>query len=86
MKDRVRYFLVPPDEIGYIGFIVHAYDGLALVRTVDGRMGLIELLLAPDLEEDLSALLEDLAREVDMRELSPEELTALGPGLDLCPV
>jgi len=86
VKDRVRYFLVPPGEISYIDCIVHAYDGLAVVRTLDGRVGLIEMLIAPDMEEELSALIEDLAREVRIRELSPDDVALMGDHLDLSPL
>jgi hypothetical protein len=69
VKDFTRWFIVPPAEIGYIGFIVHAYEGLAVVRTLDAQRGLIEMLVAPDFNEELSALLTDLAQEVELREV-----------------
>jgi hypothetical protein len=79
MKDRTRYFMVPPEEIAYVGFVVHAYEGLAVVRTLDGRLGLIEMLVAPDLEEELDALLRELSRELALREVTWEEIAPLGP-------
>jgi hypothetical protein len=73
MKDVTRYFLVPPEEIAYLGFIVHAYEGLAVVRTLNAQAGLIEMLVAPDLEEELRALLKGLSGELDISEVSPED-------------
>lgn len=86
MKDKLRYFLVPPEEISYIGFIIHAYEGLAVVRTLDGEMGLVEMLIAPDLEDEFSALLDALSEEVPMREITVAEVRSLGKELDLCPL
>ncbi len=78
MKDHARYFMVSPEEISYVGFVVHAYEGLAVVRTLDGQLGLIEMLVAPDLEEELDGLLGELTREVGLREITAEEAASLG--------
>lgn len=72
-KDVTRYFVLAPSEIAYVGFIVHAYEGLAVVRTLNAQVGLIEMLVAPDLEDELRALLKDLSQELEIREVSPEE-------------
>lgn len=80
MKDLTLYFMVPPSEIGYIGFIIHAYEGLAVVRTLDAKRGIIEMLAAPDFEAELRALLHEMAEEVPMREVSRELIQAWGIG------
>ncbi len=80
MRDLTLYFMVPPSEIGYIGFIVHAYEGLAVVRTLDAKRGIIEMLAAPDFEEELRALLREMAKEVPMREVSRDLVQAWGIG------
>jgi len=71
--EETRYFQMPPSEIAYFGFVVHAYEGLAVVRTLDARVGLVEILVAPDLEEELNALLKGLSQEIPLREVSPQE-------------
>jgi predicted subunit of tRNA(5-methylaminomethyl-2-thiouridylate) methyltransferase len=78
LKDLTLYFLVPPSEIGYVGFIVHAYEGLAVVRTLDAERGLIEMLVSPDFEAELRALLKEMAKEVSLREVSSELLETWG--------
>jgi len=78
LKDLTLYFLVPPSEIGYVGFIVHAYEGLAVVRTLDAKRGLIEMLVSPDFEAELRALLKEMAKEVSLREVSSELLETWG--------
>lgn len=85
MKDKARYFILPPEEIAYVGFVIHSYEGLGVVRTLDGDKGLVEILLSPQMEEELEELLKALAKEVPMRELSREEAASLGGDADLCP-
>lgn len=84
MKDKSRYFLLPPQEIAYVGFLIHSYEGLAVVRTIDGEMGLVEMLVPSDQEEELMALLEALKEEVPITELTEEQVTSMGRKLDLC--
>lgn len=76
VRDVTRYFLVPPSEIAYVGFIVHAYEGLAVVRTLDPGLGLIEMLVAPDLQGELEDLMKDLSREFEIREVSRDEVAS----------
>lgn len=86
MKDKARYFMLPPEEIAYVGFVIHSYEGLGVVRTLDGDKGLVEILLSPQMEEELDELLRALAQEVPMRELSRQEAASLAVGADLCPL
>lgn len=86
MKDKARYFMLPPEEIAYVGFIIHSYEGLGVVRTLDGNKGLVEILLSPQMEEELEELLRALGQELPMRELSRQEAACVGGGADLCPV
>ncbi len=86
MKDKARYFMLPPEEIAYVGFVIHSYEGLGVVRTLDGDKGLVEILLSPQMEEELEGLLRALAQEVPMRELSRQEAASLAGGADLCPL
>jgi hypothetical protein len=82
MKEETKYYLLPPSEISYVGFIVHAYEGLAVVRTLNAPAGLIEMLVAPDLEDELRDLLKDLSREVPIREIPSDQVSAWMPEKD----
>ena len=56
MKSIKRYFKVNREDISYLTFILESYSGLAVVRTIDSREAIIEILIAPqngDLFEDL---------------------------------
>ncbi|MBN2125088.1 MAG: DUF4911 domain-containing protein [Deltaproteobacteria bacterium] len=47
-------------EIVYISWILESYDGAALVRTLDPRQALIEVLIAPGCESLVSGILQSL--------------------------
>jgi len=56
LKSIRRYFRVNREDIGYLTFILESYSGLAVVRTIDSKEALIEILIAPqngDLFDDL---------------------------------
>jgi hypothetical protein len=58
LKSLRRYFKVNREDIGYLTFIIESYSGLAVLRTIDSKEGLIEILITPqngDLFEELIA-------------------------------
>jgi hypothetical protein len=78
MKDTTRYFVMPPEEISFVGFIIHAHEGVAVVRTLDSKRGLVEMLVSPFMVEELEGILEDLRKEVDIQEVSEEQVRQWG--------
>ncbi len=63
IKQRYR---VDRREIAFIRFILEAYDGLAVVTTLDPEAGLIEFQIAPGCEQDLETILQDLKQDIMM--------------------
>lgn len=59
-----RYYRVDRREIAFIKFIVEAYDGIAVMETLDPMAGIVVFHIAPGCERDIDALLEDLKREI----------------------
>ncbi len=64
-----RCYRVAKIEIGYLRFILESYDGLAFVRTLDGREALVEIGYPPSRSADAEALLVALAGECAMAEV-----------------
>ena len=58
---------VDKKDIAYIVSIFEGYDHLAVVRTIDPSLGLIELMISPDFLEDTVKLTEALAEEISFR-------------------
>ena len=67
IKQRYR---VDRRKIAFIRFILEAYDGLAVVTTLDAEAGLIEFQIAPGCEQDLAMILQDLNQEILMEPAS----------------
>jgi hypothetical protein len=61
-----QHYRVDRREIAYIRFILEAYDGLAIVKTLDPQAGLIEFQIAPGCEQDVEMILEDLQSRIMM--------------------
>ena len=51
-------------EIAFLRFIFEAYDGIAVVETLDARKGIVLLHVAPGCDEDVEGVLQDLKKEI----------------------
>jgi len=60
-------------EIGYLKFIIEAYEGMAVVTTVNSEKGIIFLTIAPGWEEDTDRVLKALQKQILMESLPAGE-------------
>ena len=51
-------------EIAFLKFILEAYDGVALMRTIDPHLGTVELLIGPGSEDEVARIIEDLGSRI----------------------
>lgn len=59
--DVIPIFLrVQPRDIALIKFVVESYEGVGILRTIDRRVALIVLLVAPDFIDSARAILASL--------------------------
>lgn len=61
MKTTKQFYRVDRRQISMIRFIFEAYEGLAVVTTLEARAGVIVLSIAPGCEAMASAIMQDLA-------------------------
>jgi len=59
-----RYLRVERREIAFIRFIFEAYDGIAVLETLDPKAGIVVFHIAPGCERDVDAVLQDLKMEI----------------------
>jgi len=57
---------IDPGQIYFLKFILEAYDGLAILSTVDKVAGLVELRYPQELQPDLQSLLEAMKNRLGM--------------------
>ncbi len=57
---------VPRSEINYIDGLLDSYEGLALMRTIDGKKGIVEFWVPPGFESEFEQFIEDIKKEVEI--------------------
>lgn len=74
IDDVVPYFLkLPTENIVILKFLLESYEGLGELRTLNREKGEIVILAAPDLFEDLRAILESSLHLTQHREIAAPE-------------
>ena len=63
METTRLFFRVDRRQINFVRFIFEAYEGLAVVTTLDADKGHIGLAVAPGCEEMAGRIIEDLGRQ-----------------------
>jgi hypothetical protein len=72
-QSRVWIYRVDPQQIHYLQFILEAYDGVAMLTTVDAREGRVQLAVPRGGEADARSLMEALEGELGRGPLTREE-------------
>jgi len=70
LETTKRYYRVDRREIAYLRFIFEAYDGIAVLQTIDARKGLIVLHVAPGCDEDAQYVVQNLKKEIMIEPMS----------------
>ena len=61
-----RYYRVDRRKIAFLRFIFEAYDGLAIIETLNPESGVIVFYIAPGCETDVDMVLTDLKADIVM--------------------
>jgi hypothetical protein len=64
------YFRVNREDIAYLKFVLESYEGLGVLRTVDPRSGIVEVMVPPGLEKDMEMVLEGLRDEISIERIA----------------
>lgn len=62
MRTLHQYFRVDRRRINLVRFIIEAYEGIAVVTTLDPGLGLVVLAVAPGCEAIVQDVMRDLGR------------------------
>jgi hypothetical protein len=69
--DTISLFIkIPTAEIAYLNFILESYEGVAIVRTIDPREGIVEVMVPPHYQKEIKEILKNLAEEFPIQELT----------------
>ena len=61
MRSLQKTYQVDRRHIAFVKFILEAYDGIAVMTTVDPRAGIISLAVPPDFESETDRLMSELS-------------------------
>ncbi len=67
-----KYYRVDRREIAFLKFILEAYDGLAVLTTIDSEKGIVVINIAPGCEADVEMILQDLKKNVMIENIPSE--------------
>ena len=64
METIKKYYRVDRKEISFLKFIFEAYDGIAVLTTIDSEKGVVVLRIPPGCEGDVEMILQDLRNDI----------------------
>lgn len=65
-----KYLRVDRREVAFLKFIFEAYDGLAVVSTVDPESGIVMFHIAPGCEAEVEMILQDLKKKIMIEQVA----------------
>ncbi len=72
METIKKYYRVDRREICFLRFIFEAYDGIAMLTTVDPDAGFVTFYISPGCEEDVEMILQDLKNDIMIEPLAKQ--------------
>ena len=69
LKTIKKYFRIDRKEICFLKFIIEAYDGIAVLTTIDPVKGIIVINIAPGCEEEVEMIIQDLKKTIMIESL-----------------
>ena len=75
MKTTTEYYRINRRDISFFRFVFEAYDGLAVVSTMDAGQGIISVTTAPGCQNETQAIIQGLQQEIMIEKVdfSPPE-------------
>ncbi|WP_026843264.1 DUF4911 domain-containing protein [Citrifermentans bremense] len=67
-----RYYKLANRDIVYLKSILEAYEGLNTMSTIDGKRGLIRVSFPLCFAGDVEALMQEIAKEIEIAEVNEE--------------
>jgi len=64
-----KYYRIERKEICFLKFIFEAYDGIAMLTTLDSDSGVVMFHIAPGCEDDVEMILQDLQHNIMIEEV-----------------
>jgi len=69
---KIRY-RIHRNFIYFVRFILEAYEGVALMKTIDAPKGIVEIMIAPGCENELFAIIDDLSQSIPIIRMNNDQ-------------
>lgn len=66
METTKRCYRVDRCQIGFVKFILEAYDNIAVMSTLDSRQGVVQVTIAPGCETMVDGIMTSIGVDVEM--------------------
>lgn len=86
METEALFFGMDKREIGFLRFLLEAYDGIAALTTLDGERGLVMVRIAPGCTPLVREIIASLDSETPLTPFTEGEVISMGFSTVLCPV
>lgn len=74
LKTIEKHYRIDRREIGFLRFIIEAYDGIAVLRTLDPERGVVALHIPPGCEGDVEMILRDFKGDIMIEPIDWEKV------------
>jgi len=74
MKTITKYYRIDHRETFFLKFILEAYDGIAVMTTINKNTGLVSIHVSPGCEKDVNMVLEELKKDIMIEHISDNKL------------
>lgn len=74
MKQIDHYIKLKKDQVAFVCTYLEAFEGMCAIRTPNPKPGdetVIQIMVTPDLDDDLMTIMENLKNEVPWEEVEP---------------
>ncbi len=74
METVKKFYRVDRRQISFLKFIFEAYDGIAIISTIDSSSGTIVFKISPGCEKDVDLILMDLNKDFMIEQIQQEKI------------
>lgn len=64
LKTTEKYYRIDRREVYFLRFILEAYDGIAVLTTLDPEAGIIMISIPPGCEDEVEMVLQELKKDM----------------------
>ncbi|MBF0225688.1 MAG: DUF4911 domain-containing protein [Desulfobacterales bacterium] len=68
MLSEIKYYKIDTKEISYLKFIFEGYDGVAIIRTVEPKEGIIALHIPRGNKPEVESIINDIKKNIKIEE------------------